>query len=124
MKDRKKEKKSGQMSLKEQLAELRKRTKRHPEAMASEEDIKGFNDILQGFKKDFPNEPLLMRITTLGYGATWLDLYMRMSLIFEVLEAMLEEAEEEMIELRRRGNECAEVLKKIRVFLYGEQSQG
>ena len=73
------------MPLKKRITEIRKRAEQEPEAIISEEEVEKFNNLLQVWRTMLPKDPFLMKITPLRYGAVTLDLYLRISLIGELL---------------------------------------
>lgn len=109
--------------LRKRIAEIRRRIEQEPEAMVSEEEIRKFNDILQTWK-EIPGQPFIERITPLRYGAVVLDLYLRLSLISELVTSVIEEAEEEVKKHKREIDEYTKFVKIFRKMLYGEKSQG
>ena len=109
--------------LRKRITEIRRRAEQEPETIISEEEIKKFNDLLQGWKKLVPKEPFLERITPLRYGAVVLDLYLRLTLISEFVTGLVEEAEEEVKKHKREIDEYTKFVKIFRKMLYGEKSQ-
>ena len=112
------------MPLKERIAKIRKRTEQEPDAIISEEEIKEFNDYAQAWKELLPKDPFLARITPLEYGAVTLDLYLRISLIAELVTGLIEETQEEIEQHKREIDKYTKFLKAFKKMLYGEKTQG
>jgi len=112
------------MPLRKQITEIRERAEQEPEAIISEEEIKSFNATLQLFEELVPEDPFLMRITPLRFGAVTLDLYLRISLIAEFLTGIIEGCEEEIERYKKEIDKYTKLLKAFKTMLYGEKNQG
>ena len=84
------------MPLRKRIAEIRERVERESEAILSEEEMKQFNEELQMWRESLPEDSFLVRITPLKYGAVMLDLYLRISLIAELITRIIEDGGSEI----------------------------
>ena len=94
--------------FKQAINNMRRAMEQNPNTLIGKENMATFNNVLQEFKGVYSN-PLLMKISPVSYEQTILDLYIRISLLCDVIEGMISEAQKTILEKKTFLNKAKEL---------------